>query len=209
MPKQEDIGGLMQKIILASASSRRRELLASLGLEFKVIPSRGEEVFDSNKTLEENIQSIALSKAKSVAAKVDEDCIVIGADTIVAVDGRILGKPKDMAEAGEMLRCLSDRAHFVYTGFALIRKSDNKVQAGYEKTLVDFRPLSKEMIDAYIQTGEPLDKAGAYGIQGIGAVFVKGIKGDYSNVVGLPLCRIATELEKFGINILGNTHRLI
>ena len=186
MPKQEDIGGLMQKIILASASSRRRELLASLGLEFKVIPSRGEEVFDSNKTLEENIQSIALSKAKSVAAKVDEDCIVIGADTIVAVDGRILGKPKDMAEAGEMLRCLSDRAHFVYTGFALIRKSDNKVQAGYEKTLVDFRPLSKEMIDAYIQTGEPLDKAGAYGIQGIGAVFVKGIKGDYSNVVGLP-----------------------
>lgn len=189
----------MQRIVLASASPRRKELLAQIGLKFDVIPFDSDEVFDKEKPIEDSIQKIAYNKAAGVASGLSGDFVVIGADTVVSIDGRILGKPADAAEAAAMLRDLSGRTHSVYTGFAVIKKSGDIAYTDYAKTLVTFRRLEEEEISAYITTGEPLDKAGAYGVQGMGAVFVEKIEGDYSNVVGLPLCRLYGVLKKLDI----------
>lgn len=191
----------MNNIVLASASPRRKELLSQLCLSFDVIPAESDETFYPSLSIEENIVRLALGKAKALEDSAQPDKIIIGADTVVCLDGKVLGKPASEDEAFSMLKALSGRTHRVYTGFALIRKRDGKQITGYEKTEVSFYHISDDDINAYIKTAEPHDKAGAYGIQGMGAVFVKGISGDYSNVVGLPLSRIAKALGEFGVRV--------
>lgn len=192
----------MRKIVLASKSPRRRELLSGFVDDFQIIADDSEEVIDENITPEETVQRLAMQKARNVAEKDDAEALVIGADTVVFIDGKILGKPANRAEASEMLHMLSGRDHHVCTGLAII---DNKVQrsyCGFERTVVHFRHLTDDEISKYIETGEPMDKAGAYGIQNIGALFVENIKGDYFNVVGLPLCKLGQVLkEEFGYEL--------
>ena len=174
-------------IILASKSPRRRELMTMLGFEFDVIPAVGEENVDENLTPGETVMSLAAGKAREIAAEHPES-VVIGSDTLVYLDGKPMGKPANEAEAAMMLRQLSGRVHQVYTGVAVIHGEIEKVD--FEKTDVEFRELTDDEISWYIGTGEPMDKAGSYGIQGQGAVFIPGIRGDYFNVMGLPLCKL-------------------
>lgn len=172
-------------IILASASPRRRELLKMLGIEdFHIIPAPEEKPLspgDAGKA----VQDTALDKAMQVKRLASTGDIIIAADTVVCVDNMVLGKPKDEGEAFKMLSSLSGRSHFVYTGVAVI--SGDYKDARFEKTEVFFKALTPGEINRYIATGEPMDKAGAYGIQGRGSVFISGICGDYFNVVGLPV----------------------
>lgn len=193
----------MTNLILASASPRRQELLKQIGLSFSVKPSAIEEEFYAQQSPEEVVQQLAFQKAKDVADKTEGDCIVLGADTIVVYQNKILGKPANEDEAYRMLMMLNGQTHHVYTGFALIRTSDYKIIKQYEKTLVKFRALTEEEILSYIKTGEPMDKAGAYGIQKIGSLIVERIDGDYFNVVGLPVAKLARVLkEEFSITLL-------
>ena len=184
------------KLILASASPRRKELLAKTGLFFDIIPAKGEETI--TKTIPaEVVMELSLEKAKEIAEKQTEDCIVIGADTIVARGDTIMGKPKDAADAYRMLEMISDDCHQVYTGVTIIRTGAAPQTITFaEKTDVYLYPISDADIRAYIASGDPMDKAGAYGIQGDFAVHVKGIAGDYYNVVGLPIGRVYQELKK-------------
>ena len=193
-------------IILASGSPRRKELLAQAGFDFEVEVSNADEnVAEESPT--EMVEELAARKAEAVVNlhnKKEDNCLVIGADTIVVLDGKILGKPADEADAKAMLASLSGRTHQVYTGVTLIRlrKAENgsilqESRTFSEGTDVSFYPLTKEEIRSYIATGEPMDKAGAYGIQGKAAVFVKEIKGDYNNVVGLPIARLYQELKNW------------
>lgn len=182
-------------LVLASASPRRSALLKQIGLDFVIRVSDIEE-----KTEGENpaqvVMHLASQKAKDIVEKLKQEGIVqakvVGADTIVACDGKILGKPKDGKEAAAFLKLLSGKAHQVYTGisFWTIKEEKSKEICYFEETKVYMRELSDKEIAEYIETGEPMDKAGAYGIQGIGARYIKGIEGDYNNVVGLPLCRL-------------------
>ena len=181
-------------IILASKSPRRMELLAMLGLDFTVIPAEGDENADPNAEPGEMVMWLASQKAEEVA-KYHPDSLVIGSDTLVFLDGKPLGKPHTEDEAFKMLSSLSGRTHLVCTGVAVIY-GDRRI-VDFEKTDVEFRELTTEEIWEYIETGEPMDKAGAYGIQGRGSVFIPGIKGDYFNVVGLPLCKLWTILNEF------------
>lgn len=188
-------------IILASASPRRRELLQQMGFtEFSVIPAKGQEVIDPALSPEKLVESLALQKASEVAANAAPQDIVIGADTIVVLDGKVLGKPANQAAAFKMLCALSTRRHTVYTGVAVVR--GDKVMVSHEATQVRFCDLTEHEILDYIATGEPMDKAGAYGIQGRGALFIEGIQGDYFNVVGLPICRLGRMLAGFGVYCL-------
>lgn len=191
------------KYILASASPRRRELLARTGLEFEVIPSDVDEKI-TKEIPSDVVMEPAQQKAQDVYNKVVKDdnidgtdnYTVIGSDTIVVYRNEILGKPADKAEAYDMLSMLADRTHQVYTGVSLIVRKDGetKVKTFYEKTDVTFYPIAKEDLHRYVESGDPLDKAGAYGIQGDFAIHVKGISGDYNNVVGLPVGRVYQEL---------------
>ncbi len=174
-------------IILASKSPRRRELLTMLGLEFTVIPAVGEEKVSPSMTPGETVMSLALGKAREIADN-HPDSLVIGSDTLVYLDGKPMGKPHSEEEAASMLRQLSGKVHQVYTGIAVVCGDDEKVD--FEKTDVQFRELTEDEIKWYIGTGEPMDKAGAYGIQGQGAVFIPKIDGDYFTVMGLPLCKL-------------------
>lgn len=188
-------------VILASASPRRRELLSLIFNEFRVVPSEFDESsVPGELPPAEHVLYSARMKARDVAQDHPES-LVIGADTIVAVEGPILGKPTDAADAARMLRLLSGRTHQVYTGVAV--HVGDKERSGVECTDVDFRELTDEVISRYVSTGEPLDKAGAYAIQGKGAVLISGIRGCYSNVVGLPLHRLSRLLAEFGIEVLG------
>ena len=189
------------KIVLASASPRRRELLQMLGLEdFLICPAKGEELPPDHATPEETVCSLASAKAREVAAKFSPDTLIIAADTIVVADQKILGKPHSEDEAFRMLRMLSGRTHEVYTGVSLMRDEEMLTRA--ECTKVRFRELSDREIRNYIATGEPMDKAGAYGAQGKASLFVKGIEGDFFNVVGLPLCLLGSMLKGKGVTIL-------
>ena len=192
----------MKRIILASASPRRRELLDQIGVVFEVCPSSAKEVMTSSLP-QEVVQDLSRCKGQEVFEKTSGDVLVIGADTVVAFQDSILGKPADESMARDMLRRLQGRRHQVYTGVTLfIRQDGAKIQKSfYEKTEVVFYPMSEEEIDAYVKTKEPMDKAGAYGIQGRSAVFVEKIDGDYNNVVGLPLARLYQELKQLGIDI--------
>lgn len=189
-------------LVLASASPRRHELLRMLGLEFEILVSTAEEerrelpVSPGEQTME-----LAAGKAKEIA-DLRPDALVIAADTIVAAENRIMGKPRDEEDAREMLSFLSGRWHEVYTGVALVKAAENRRLVDCERTRVKFRPLSGEEIKTYIRSGAPMDKAGAYGIQGLGAVLVERIEGCFFNVVGLPLARLTMMLRDFNLEVL-------
>lgn len=196
----------MRKIILASASPRRRELMEQIGLEFEMAVSDKEEVYTGTAP-EEIVKELALLKARDVAGKLGEpsERIVIGADTVVAHRGRILGKPKDEAEAREMLRGLQGEAHDVYTGVAVLvfdGEGGSRTVSHAVGTKVFVRAMTDGEIDAYIRTGEPMDKAGAYGIQGRFAAYIEKIEGDYFNVVGLPVSYLYRVLKDAGYPVL-------
>lgn len=184
----------MKKLILASGSPRRKELLELAGVPFEIVVSEIEETIGAYSSPADIVMSLALQKASAVVEN-HEDSVVLGADTIVTYESRILGKPKDETEAKEILQLLSGKTHEVYTGVALISKE--KTVTFYERTEVTFWELTEEEIDAYIATKEPLDKAGSYGIQGKGSIFVQHIQGDYYSVVGLPIARLVRELKQF------------
>lgn len=184
-------------LILASRSPRRIQLLRQIGLNPTVMPCDIPEPFDSTRTPEENAASLALQKALCIAEKVGEG-VIIGADTIVILDGEMLGKPESPADAVRMLGMLSGRTHSVVTGFALVERPSGRHMTGTERTEVTFRRLPREEIEEYVRGGSPLDKAGAYGIQDdYGAVFVTRVEGCFYNVVGLPLSKLHTALRKF------------
>ena len=187
-------------MILASQSPRRRELLGQMGFSFTVRPAKGEELPHPELTPAQLVEELARQKALEVSAEAASDDVVMAADTVVAIDGVVLGKPRDKAHAAEMLSALSGREHTVYTGVAVKRGETLLVE--HEATQVRFRPLTQREIDLYIQTGEPMDKAGSYGIQGYGALLVEGIRGDYFNVVGLPICRLGRMLAQVGEDAL-------
>ena len=188
-------------VILASQSPRRRQLLEQMGFtNFKVCPAKGEETAGPGLTPAQLVEALSRQKAAEVAAGAAEDDLVIAADTVVSIDGRVLGKPHSTQQAAQMLADLSGREHTVYTGVT-VRRGD-QILTRHEATQVRFRPLTEEEIAAYVATGEPMDKAGAYGIQGLGALLVEGIEGDYGNVVGLPLVRLSRMLARFGLDVL-------
>ncbi len=191
----------MIKYILASASPRRKELLSQAGLEFEILTSDAEEVI-TKEIPSEVVVELATAKAENVLIKIKETpkdadtFVIIGADTVVVYKDEILGKPKDEEDAYNMLSMLAGRTHQVYTGVCLLIKENGKLRrkSFYESTDVTFYPVSRQDIKRYVDTKDPMDKAGAYGIQGPFAIHVKGICGDYNNVVGLPIARLYHEL---------------
>ncbi len=188
------------KIILASGSPRRRELLQQIGLEFAVVPSTAAEDILPGESPEELVQRLSLAKAQEVAARENvQGRWFIGSDTIVLSEGTVLGKPTDEEHARTMLKQLSGRKHQVLSGIALIDQLTGRKHVEAVTTQVSFRKLDDAEICRYIATGEPADKAGAYAIQGLGVCFVAHIEGSYSNVVGLPLCRLTLALKDFGV----------
>lgn len=186
---------MKQQLVLASGSPRRKQLLEQLHLSFAVHVSSVEETFDVNQSPYEIVMSLALQKAKDVAAHYP-DAYVLGSDTVVVYDENILGKPSDENEAADMLQMLSGSTHEVVTGVAIVHQG--KEISFYEKADVTFWDLTKEEIMDYVKSGEPMDKAGSYGIQGLGASLVRKMEGDYYSVVGLPLSKTIRELKKAG-----------
>lgn len=186
-----------KKIILASGSPRRRELLTQIGIVYEVIPSEADETVNE-KDPARVVEILSERKAVEVAERLEEDdCLVLGADTVVALDDQILGKPVDAEDAYRMLESLQGRTHQVYTGVALVYKEKGSLvrQIFHVKTDVEVIPMTEKQIREYIFTGEPMDKAGAYGIQGRFAAYIRGISGDYYNVVGLPVCEVVQRLR--------------
>ena len=178
------------RLILASASPRRQELLRQAGFEFEVRPAKVEEISLPGEAAEDFARRAARDKALDVAASAPPDSIVLGADTVVVADREILGKPADAPDAARMLRRLSGATHRVITGICLVRAPDRLEALAHETTLVTFRTLDEQEIASYVESGEPLDKAGAYGIQGLAFKFVTCIEGCYFNVVGLPVAPV-------------------
>lgn len=188
-------------ILLASASPRRKEILEMLGVKnMRIIPAQGEENIPENASPDQIVCALALAKARELAPHAAPGETIIAADTIVWHSGRIFGKPHTEAEAAAMLTELSGDSHTVYTGLALIRDGQELSQA--EETKVRFRHISEAEIAAYIRSGEPMDKAGAYGAQGKASVFVEGIEGDFFNVMGLPVCLLDSMLKKLGLSLI-------
>ena len=194
------------EIILASASPRRKELMEVLGIPFSVCVSDADESTDENLPPYFIVEQLSLLKASDVAGKMrkaGKEALVIGADTIVVADDVILTKPKDKEDAKNMLLSLSGKWHSVLSGVTVMNTKTAKSETFYVETKVHFLALTEEEIDAYIATNEPMDKAGSYGIQGKGSVFIDKIEGDYFNVVGLPICRLARVLkEEFQVNVM-------
>ena len=191
----------MQRFILASQSPRRRELLAQIGVkDFEILVPEADESFDPAKTPQEIVCSICRRKAEAARALAgDNKAIILAADTMVFLDGLRLGKPKDEEDAFEMLRALSGRTHEVCTGVTICRGDEILTRA--ETTVVTFRPMADHEIRAYIASGDPMDKAGSYGIQGKAALFASGIEGDYFNVMGLPLHLVGQMLREFNVDL--------
>jgi septum formation protein len=190
-----------RKIILASGSPRRRELLQNLGLDFSVENSGFQEEPVERLNLEQQAEQLAAGKAKAAAAN-HPDAVIIAADTFGVIDGRVIGKPENAAQAREMLKMLSGKSHRVISGIAVIDTASQFIDTQAVATTVYFKELNNAEIDRYVATGEPLDKAGAYAVQGLGALLVERIEGDYYNVVGLPLFALAGMLKKIGISLL-------
>ena len=187
-------------IVLASGSPRRRELLSMVGLgDFIIIPDISGEDIQDGLSPEQVVCNIALQKAKNVAFSCGADDVIIAADTLVYLDGQPLGKPESPEGAVKMLTALSGKSHIVFTGIALL-KGDKSVTCS-EATAVYFRDIPGDEIEAYVKSGEPMDKAGAYAAQGRGAIFVERIEGDFFNVMGLPLCRLFVMLRDFGVKL--------
>ncbi|MDF2877184.1 MAG: maf protein [Clostridia bacterium] len=185
----------MDFIVLASSSPRRKALMNLLEMPFIVVSKEVDEQIDPAQSPEENVKALALKKAMAVAGEYTSK-LVIGCDTVVALGSQIIGKPRDKQHAKVILESLSGKKHTVYTGVAFVCKDEKCIQTFYEKTSVTMKKLTHQEIDSYIDTGEPLDKAGAYGIQGKGALYIEGIEGDYYNVVGLPVHRLYKELTQ-------------
>lgn len=193
----------MKSFILASQSPRRIELIKTFIPNISVMPDDSAEVMADNESPAETVMRLALKKADNISKKADDNAVVIAADTVVSVDGKILGKPADKEKAYLMLKRLSGKVHTVYTGISVIDTKTKKAVSDYEKTNVKFNSLSDKRIAEYINTGEPMDKAGAYGIQGFGALLISGIDGDYFNVMGLPLCKLGRIMyDDFGIDLM-------
>ena len=189
------------RIILASSSPRRADLLRSIGVEFEIAPSQVQERPHTGEAPADYITRLARAKVISIARK-REQGLVIGADTIVVLDGKILGKPVDEADAARMLRSLSGRWHAVMTGVALYDVATRQEVADYDKTLVRFGQMNEPEIDWYVKSGEPMDKAGAYGIQGLAGLFIEEIAGNYFNVVGLPLPLVYRLARRLGYSFI-------
>lgn len=194
-----------KKIILASASPRRKNLLESLKLDFEIIPADIEENIDQDNFSPELIEELALEKARYIAQKIDYPAVIIGADTVVVIDNHILGKPENNEEAFKMLKKLSGNTHKVISAIAVIDNQLNIEKTEHVISEVKFRQISDIEIDEYIKTGEPADKAGAYAIQGTGSKFISSINGCYENIVGLSTPKLAELLIPLGINI--NIHK--
>lgn len=182
------------RVLLASSSPRRRDLLTLIGIDHEVRPSNIDETYPPGELPRQHAERLAREKATAID---DHDAVTIGSDTIVVVDGDVLGKPRDREHAAEMLRRLSGRSHVVMTGVAV--RWRGKLASGLEEVGVTFRSLSDDEIERYIDTGEPMDKAGAYGIQGFGATIVDRVDGDYFAVMGLPLNRLVRLLGEIGL----------
>jgi septum formation protein len=191
----------MKTVILASASLRRKELLEKIGLKFEVEPSNYEEDISPKLKPRELAESLSFEKAK-VAAGSHKNALVIAADTFIVFRGKILGKPKTETQAKKMLETINGKPHSVITGFTIIDTESNKAISKSVETKVYIKRLTPNEVDAYVKSGEPLDKAGAYAIQGLGSVIVEKIEGDYFNVMGLPLSALAESLKEFGVHIL-------
>ncbi|ERI90104.1 septum formation protein Maf [Clostridiales bacterium oral taxon 876 str. F0540] len=190
------------KFILASASERRKELLGRIINEFKIIVSDFDETsINFQGHCGEYVKELALGKINAVSKNVIDDCVIIGCDTIVYHNGEILGKPKDEKDAYKMLQSLSGTSHKVYSGIAVKNTATNEIKTDYVCTEVYFSEISSSQINEYIETNEPMDKAGAYGIQGYGGIFVEKIIGCYYNVVGLPLNKLYNMLREMGVNL--------
>lgn len=193
-------------LILASKSPRRKEILSNVGLDFEIVVSDTDESVPDGTLPFDAVMEISRRKALAVQKALGDKAkgkIILGADTVVALDNEIIGKPKSVENAVEILKRLSGNRHVVYTGFTLVK--DDFVYSDFESTNVYFRALSEQEIVSYVKSGEPMDKAGAYGIQQLGALLVNKIHGDYFNVMGLPINKISVTLsEKFGINLLNN-----
>lgn len=188
------------RIILASGSPRRRELLEMLRVkDLEIVPANGEKKPHPELSPDALVAELSRAKAAEVYSA-HPDALVIGADTVVSVDGTVLGKPADRDDAVRMLRMLSGRAHHVFTGVTVM--CSGVVRQHTERTEVRFRSLTDEEILAYVDTGEPMDKAGAYGVQGIASLLVEGIDGDFFNVMGLPVCALGIMLKSFGVSLL-------
>lgn len=188
-------------IILASGSPRRRELLEQIGIQnYRIISPDVDEHVEGAVAPAVLVETLSRRKAEAVREKVGDGALVIAADTVVALDGAILGKPHSRDEAVRMLAALSGREHAVYTGVTVLR--GDRAVTEHERTAVAFRELTQAEIEYYVATGEPMDKAGAYGIQGVGALLITGIAGDYFNVMGLPVCRLGRMLARFGVEVL-------
>ena len=188
--------------ILASKSPRRQELLQRLGLEFDIVTADIDETMDKSLSVADAVCKVCEKKAAAVG-QTHPGRLILAADTVVVADDAVLGKPHSEQQAHEMLRMLSDREHQVITGCCLWL--DGALETFYETTSIRFKALSDAEIDAYIATGSPMDKAGSYGIQDHAAVFATGIIGDYYNVMGLPVCRVAQALRRHGIPVLNTT----
>ncbi|TYO98951.1 septum formation protein [Geothermobacter ehrlichii] len=187
------------QLVLASASPRRSELLERVGISFSVVPSNISEDEIAGESPAGHVRRLSEAKAREVAGRPGQPGrFFIGSDTVVVLDDRILGKPADEIEAAAMLRSLSGRQHQVWSGYAVYDRERNRCEAEAVCTEVFFRELSEADIAAYIATGEPADKAGAYAIQGIGTFMVRRIEGSYTNVVGLPLCELLDTLQRMG-----------
>ena len=191
----------MKTIILASASPRRKALLEKIGLIFEVEPSDYQEDMPLGLEPHDLARNISLEKARVIAGR-RHNSVVIAADTFIVFDGRILGKPHTEQDAREMLGAISGKCHSVITGFSIIDTGEHRTVSKSVETKVYIRKLTLAEIDTYVKSGEPMDKAGAYAIQGSGSVFVEKIDGDYDNVVGFPLSALTEALKEFGINIL-------
>jgi septum formation protein len=194
------------KLFLASTSPRRQDLIQRLGLPVEILKNAAVETFDPTWNPEKVVQHLSKIKAQSAfttlkATHPQENGVLVGADTIVVVNDTILGKPENRSHAAAMLQTLQGNQHRVLTGMTLIDTDSGKERTTYEETLVWMKALDSEQIERYIATGEPMDKAGSYGIQGIGATLIHRIEGDYFNVVGLPLSKLADQLKDFGVAI--------
>ncbi len=189
---------LKQKIILASASPRRKQLLSSVGLKFKTVPAHVNEDYLRGETPKQHVRRLAQSKAKIISEKYP-DAWVLGADTIVVIDGQILGKPENKAQAKKMLQKLSGRTHKVYTAFTITRAASSISRTHVIQSAVSFKNISPDEIKWYISSKEPYDKAGGYAAQGKGASFIKSVRGSYTNVIGLPLCEVLEEFKTLGV----------
>ncbi|MCL5036706.1 MAG: Maf family protein [Chloroflexi bacterium] len=210
-----NIKGFSVPVILASVSPRRTELLKALGLDFTAMPPVFDEngiveafyVLDADEKMGGLVEKIAVEKAKSAAANFNGQALFIAADTLVVLDGKALGKPSDEEDARRMLEKLSGRTHKVATGICIFEKPGEKCRTSHVITEVTFKDLSNQEIENYLKSGEPMDKAGAYGIQGKGGLLVEGIRGCYYNVVGLPLPKLYLMLREFGIDLLTSEER--